>query len=115
MEAILDSINEEHPQFRDSWISTFNSSIFDVDVLALKANNIFFILWNETRNLTGSQHTVNGFKEGLSFNFRISQNESNTVSFWTSFSVKVLNIILQVVVVIGLCQRNLEEDLLANE
>jgi hypothetical protein len=114
VEAILHSVDEEHPELKERWIGTLEVKIFSVLVFALKLEDILLILWNETWDLSGSEHTVDGLKEGLGLDLSIGHDEGNLLTEWTSLSVQVLDIILQVVVVVSLGQRNLEEDLLAN-
>jgi len=115
MEAILYSVDEEDPKFKDTWVSTFDTSIFGINSFTFKADNIFFILWNKTWNFTSSEHTVHVLKESLTLDFSISENESDRFTSWTGFSVKVLDIFLHVVVIVSLGQLDLEEDLLTDE
>ena len=101
MEAILDSVNEECPEFSWSWILTFNTNLFHEYTFAFKCNNVSFIFRNESWNFTSSKHTINGFKERLFLNVRISHNETDLKTFWSSIGVKILNIILKLVITIG--------------
>lgn len=114
MKAILDSVDEVDPELKKIRLVSL-THFLHVDILRFKAEDILLILWNKTGNLTSGEHTVDGFKETLGFNFRISHNECNLFTHWTSFSVKILDIILKVCVVVTLCKRNLEEKMLTDE
>jgi hypothetical protein len=72
------------------------------DSLTLKRDDIFFILRNETGDFTGSEHTVDGFKEALRFDFSVGHDEGDLIAFWSSLGVEILDILLEVVVVVRL-------------
>jgi hypothetical protein len=100
VEAILDSVDEEGKEFSWSWILTFNANLSHEHVFAFKSNNVSLIFWNQTWNFTSSEHTVKSFKEGFRLNIRISHDETNLETFWSSISVEVFDIFLKLVITI---------------
>jgi len=51
-------------------------------------------------NFTCREHGVESFKESFLLDFSISENESNTLSQWSSSLVELFNVFLKLVVTI---------------
>lgn len=115
MEAIADTVDEIDPELEGAWILTLGTSLLHVDGLGLKSEHISLVLGDQTGDFTGSEHRVDGLEETFTLNFRVGHDEGNLLAKGTSFSVKVLDVVLEVGFTIGLSQSNLEEDLLTDE
>jgi hypothetical protein len=102
MQAILDSVDEVDEEFKWTWVHSFNSYFLHEDVLAFKSDDISLVFWEESWDFTGSEHTVDGFKEALRFDFSVGHDEGDLIAFWSSLGVEILDILLEVVVVVRL-------------
>jgi hypothetical protein len=81
----------------------------------LKGDEIAIFFGMEAGNFSSGEHRVDHFKEGLILDFGVSQDESDRLAHGSSQLVKTLDVFLEVLVSVTLGQRDLEEDLLANE
>lgn len=103
MKAISHTVNEVDPKLKSARILSLGTSFLHVDVLGFEGEDVFLVFGDETGNFTSGEHRIDGFKETLSLNFRVSHDESDLLAERTSFSVQVLNIILKMSLTIGLC------------
>jgi hypothetical protein len=115
MEAILHTVDEIDPHFEHGRIFTLNTSFLHVDSLLLKRNQVTIFFGMEAGNFTSGKHRVDHLKESLALDLSISEQESDGFTTGTSLIVKLLDVILELDVTIGLGERDLEEILLANE
>lgn len=109
VEVILHTVEEVLPQDRGRRVFTLLADFLHVDVLALDRDQILVFLAEETWDLTGSKHRVDGFEESLGFDLSVSHQEADRAALGAGNVVEGFDIIEQCGQAIGLGQRNLEE------
>mmetsp|Transcript_11627 Transcript_11627/g.17625 ORF Transcript_11627/g.17625 Transcript_11627/m.17625 type:complete len:522 (-) Transcript_11627:109-1674(-) len=115
VQAILHSVDEEGPEVEQRRLNSLHSNFLHVDVLGLQGEHVLLVLGDQTRDFSGSEHTVDGLEEGLALDFGVGHDEGDLLAQRTGFAVEVLDVVLQVVIVVRLGQRDLEEDVLHDE
>lgn len=115
MKTILDAGDEVVPE--DGRVGVFTllaqTSLHEL-ILALHWHQLFVVFAEQTRNFTSRQKRIDSLKERLSLNFGVSHEEGDVLTAGASRLKQSLHIVVEVRLIVGLRQGDLELVVLGN-
>lgn len=94
MEVISDPIDKVRVELARCGICSFK--LFDVVISGISKEGLFFVLSEQTWNLTSGQNHTHEFKELFFFDFRVSENEAAMLAKPTGNFEVFLDVLLEI-------------------